>query len=139
MDQPAKTFSSLPDLLSNLSLTGEDAEVECKESAWRLPRDVWETVSAFANTADGTLLLGIAERGGQFEITGLIDAPAIQHALVTGLHDQFNVPIPAQVEPIIVSINDEVYSILWSKIVRELLRLLLRIPLRPLLSLLPNS
>ncbi|MCX6032016.1 MAG: putative DNA binding domain-containing protein [Chloroflexi bacterium] len=68
--------------------------------------DVWETVSAFANTNGGTLLLGIAERGGRFEIAGLVDAAKIQHALVSGLRETLNVPIAAQVEPLVVNTDD---------------------------------
>ena len=100
-------YPSLDELLHGLSLTGERAEVECKESAWQLPQDVWETVSAFSNTSGGTLLLGVAERGGRFEVAGLVDAPRIQHALASGLRDRMNVPIPAQVEPLIVVVGGE--------------------------------
>jgi ATP-dependent DNA helicase RecG len=100
----AETFSSLDELLHNLNLTGERVQIECKESAWRLPQDVWETVSAFSNAVGGTLLLGVAEHEGRFEVTGLTDAPKIQHDLASGLRDRMNVPIPAQVEPIIVPV-----------------------------------
>jgi len=103
----AETFPSLDELLHSLNLTGERTQVECKESTWQLPQDVWETVSAFSNTAGGTLLLGIAEREGRFEIIGLIDAPKIQHDLASGLRDKMNVPIPAQVEPLIVPVADQ--------------------------------
>ena len=99
-------------LLRNLSLTGERTEIECKESAWRLPDDIWETVSAFSNTAGGTLLLGVAERGGRFEIAGLIDAPRIQHDLASGLRDRMNVPIPAQVELLVVPVDDKEHVLL---------------------------
>ncbi len=40
-----ESFSSLEALLHRLGLIGESAHVECKESAWQLPRDVWETSS----------------------------------------------------------------------------------------------
>jgi len=69
---------SLDELLHSLNLTGEGSQVECKESAWRLPADIWETVSAFSNTAGGTLLLGVAEREGRFEITGRVDNAAFR-------------------------------------------------------------
>jgi len=105
-------FPSLDELLHSLNLTGERAQIECKESTWQLPRDVWETVSAFSNTAGGTLLLGVAERQGQFEVTGLIDASKIQHDLASGLRDKMNVPIPAQVEPIIVPVADQEHVVL---------------------------
>lgn len=101
------TRFSLDELLRTLGLTGEHGQVECKESAWQLSRDVWETVSAFANTAGGTILLGVAEREGRFEIAGLIDAPGIQHDLVNGLRDVLNVPVAAQVEPLVVAVGGE--------------------------------
>ena len=108
----AELFPSLDELLRSLNLTGEHAQIECKESAWQLPRDVWETISAFSNTTGGTLLLGIAERQDRFEITGLVNAPKIQHDLASGLRDKMNVPIPAQVEPIIVPVDDQEHVIL---------------------------
>lgn len=100
------TYASLDDLLRFLGLAGEHGQVECKESAWQLPRDVWETVSAFANTNGGILLLGVAERGGRFEIAGLVDAVKTQHDLVSGLREMLNVPIAAQVEPLVVNVGD---------------------------------
>ena len=104
---PPPTYASLDDLLRFLGLAGEHGQVECKESAWQLPRDVWETVSAFANTNGGILLLGIAERGGRFEVAGLVDAAKTQHDLVSGLREMLNVPIAAQVEPLVVNVGDE--------------------------------
>jgi ATP-dependent DNA helicase RecG len=56
------TCASLDDLLRYLDLAGAQGQVECKESAWQVPRDGWEAVSAFANTSGGTVLLGVAER-----------------------------------------------------------------------------
>lgn len=114
-------FSSLDELLRRLSLTGEHTQVECKESAWQLPRDIWETVSAFSNTAGGALLLGVAEREGRFEITGLIDTPKIQHDLASGLRDRMNIPIPAQVEPIIAPTADQEERVVLSVYIPEAL------------------
>ena len=37
----------------------EWSDIEFKEAAWAAPRDSLETVSAFANTAGGTLALGL--------------------------------------------------------------------------------
>lgn len=42
----------------------DDESVEVKASAQQLSKDVWESVSAFANTAGGTILLGIDETSG---------------------------------------------------------------------------
>jgi ATP-dependent DNA helicase RecG len=49
----------------------EGADVEYKDARGGLPRDLWETYSAFANTDGGTIWLGIAQRDGELEVHGL--------------------------------------------------------------------
>lgn len=49
----------------------ENDEIECKEAADKLPKDLWETYSAFANTRGGTIYLGIKEKNGKFSISGV--------------------------------------------------------------------
>lgn len=57
--------NELTNLLESLRRMGsDDLNVEVKESATTLSRDVWETVSAFANTAGGIIVLGVSERAG---------------------------------------------------------------------------
>lgn len=42
----------------------DDAHVEVKSAAGGLPKDFWRSVSAFANTEGGLILLGLDESGG---------------------------------------------------------------------------
>jgi len=51
----------------------EGIDVEYKGARGGLPRDLWETYSAFANTDGGTLWLGITQRHGQLDVHGVDD------------------------------------------------------------------
>lgn len=52
----------------------EGVDVEYKSARGGLPRDLWETYSAFANTDGGTLWLGISQRNGVLDAHGVTDA-----------------------------------------------------------------
>ena len=56
---------------------GERVTLECKKAKSEVPKELWNTYSAFANTIGGLILLGIEEHRKEadpdkrFEITGV--------------------------------------------------------------------
>ena len=70
----------------------EDFEV--KEANSELPRSVWETVSAFSNTAGGWIVLGVKETGKKYEIVGVSNSVKLEQDFTTSLRgEKFNVKI----------------------------------------------
>lgn len=59
------------------SIEFETEEFECKRCKNKLPKEIWPTYSAFANTVGGNIILGISETNDKtkkFDITG-VDNP----------------------------------------------------------------
>lgn len=54
-----------------LKLLKESNKLEVKKAQGGLPRSLWETYSAFANTDGGTILLGISEENEELKIVGV--------------------------------------------------------------------
>lgn len=72
-------LSKLPARLAEVigRLQGEEhLEFEMKSAQGGLPKDIWPTVSAYANTQGGWILLGIVYRDGKAIIEGVKNAPA---------------------------------------------------------------
>lgn len=46
-------------------------DFEAKEALNELPKNMWDTVSAFSNTSGGWVLCGVAQKGKKFEILGV--------------------------------------------------------------------
>ncbi|MCW6074532.1 putative DNA binding domain-containing protein [Clostridium sporogenes] len=66
----------------------ENDEIECKEALGGLPKYLWETYSAFANSNGGTLFLGIKEKSAKFFFTGVKD----EENIIKDLWDNLNNP-----------------------------------------------
>lgn len=72
------------------ALEWEDFEVKAAKN--ELPRSVWETVSAFSNTRGGWLVIGVSEKGKDFEITGVGNATKLEQDFLSTLRgNKFNV------------------------------------------------
>lgn len=62
--------------LDDIRTLKESFELECKLAAGKdgngeLPKDFWETYSAFANSDGGDILLGVEEKKGRFQLGGI--------------------------------------------------------------------
>jgi len=61
----------------------EDFEV--KEANKNIPKNSWETVSAFSNTSGGWLVFGVKKNSKSYEITGVEDPEKIEQEFTTVL------------------------------------------------------
>lgn len=64
----------------------DDAYVEVKACASSLSSDVWESVSAFANTRGGTIIFGLDEKRGFTTVPGFA-LDKVRHQFVMGIGD----------------------------------------------------
>ncbi len=63
---------STDDILAALSI-GENSDWEFKSARGGTPASLWETYSAMANTDGGVIVLGVQEKDGLFQLSGLSD------------------------------------------------------------------
>jgi predicted HTH transcriptional regulator len=79
--------------LEDIAALRESAEVECKlaqgrDGKGKLPKDVWESYSAFANTQGGHIFLGLKELDdGSFELAGVADTQKVIDEFCTTLRN----------------------------------------------------
>jgi len=71
---------------------------EIKTAQTDIPKDVWETVSAFANTSGGWVVFGVSQKKKFFEIVGVEDPEKMESDMLTTLRSKtkFNVKLSPQ-------------------------------------------
>ncbi|MDR0646753.1 MAG: putative DNA binding domain-containing protein [Elusimicrobiota bacterium] len=82
------------ELLKKLSdIEWDDFEV--KKTSSELPKNIWETVSAFSNTAGGWIILGVSQHGNKYEISGVDNAEKISQDFINTIRNsnKFNTKI----------------------------------------------
>jgi ATP-dependent DNA helicase RecG len=78
-----------------LDIEWDDFEV--KQAKSELPKNTWETVSAFCNTSGGWIVLGVNQHGKEFDITGVDNAEKLEQDFFSALRSQkFNAILTAK-------------------------------------------
>lgn len=81
------TDDTLTSIIDRLRKQGtDDANVEVKECQTSLSKDIWETVSAFANTHGGLIILGLSERNG-FTPVESFAVDRVCNQFISGIND----------------------------------------------------
>ena len=89
------------ELIERLKKGYEWTDIEFKEARNAVPRDAYETVSAFANTDGGHLVFGVKQDGKNFEIVGVLSVDKVQGDFLTALRqpDKISVVLDVKAEP----------------------------------------
>lgn len=79
--------------LEDLTLLRESHDLECKKALGKdkkgeVPKSMWETYSAFANTDGGYILLGVEEKGNTFRPVGIPDSEKLIQEIYTNLNNR---------------------------------------------------
>ncbi len=86
------------DELIQLLSAHEWNDVEFKEAQQAVPKNAYETVSAFANTAGGHLVFGIRKDKTRFEVVGVLDVDKVQNEFISTLRQKEKISLIIDVE-----------------------------------------
>ncbi|PAY50373.1 hypothetical protein A8C37_10435 [Ligilactobacillus salivarius] len=95
----------------------ENIHLEYKESKKQLPSEMWETISAFANTDGGTLFLGVKEikkdnSPSDFITTGVANSQKLKNDLLDQLKNKNKISFPIVSEEDIEILNNNGHDII---------------------------
>ena len=76
----------------------EWTDVEFKEAQQAVPKNAYETVSAFANTAGGHLVFGVRKDGARFDVVGVLDVDKVQNEFISTLRQKEKISLIVNVE-----------------------------------------
>ncbi len=95
--------------LLNLLDLGEDQEIEFKSAEGGLPISIWGTVSSFANTEGGYLVLGVQEKHGQWQLAGIKNPEAQRKAFWDCHNDakKLSTPLCQEDDVQIITVQDK--------------------------------
>ncbi len=93
------TLTELKEIIQSLADSGSDTtHIEVKACREGFPRRIWETISAFANTpGGGVIILGISETQDGIDLTG-VKNPAKHQSDLASLCDQMIPPLRPLIE-----------------------------------------
>ena len=84
--------------LKSLLKAGEWNDVEFKSAKAAVPKSAFETVSAFANTHGGWIILGISQQGEEFKVNGVERPDKVQNDFLSVLHADKKINHDVQIE-----------------------------------------
>ena len=85
------------DELIELLNAHEWRDVEFKEAQRAVPRNAYETVSAFANTEGGHLVFGVKKSGQDMKVVGVLDVDKVQSEFLTTLRQPDKISVVVDV------------------------------------------
>ena len=81
--------------------------IEFKEAKNAVPRNAYETVSAFANTAGGHLVFGAKKDGICFKVVGVIDVDKVQNEFISTLRSKEKISLIIDVKEYLCDLEEK--------------------------------